>query len=72
MEYKAVSAPNVAYAFAIFTPDDIVRTQAREYLQARPNVIFELGWFYSKLWRGKVSILFKRGTKRSFRVTIGL
>lgn len=56
-------AINVAYAFAIFTPDDIVRTQPGEYLQARPNVIFELGWFYSKLGWGKVCILFKRGTK---------
>jgi predicted nucleotide-binding protein len=56
-------AINVAYAFAIFTPDDIVSTEAGKYLQARPNVIFELGWFYRKLGRDKVCILFKRGTK---------
>ena len=28
-------ATNIAYAFAIFTPDDIVRTKAGKYLQAR-------------------------------------
>jgi predicted nucleotide-binding protein len=59
-EQEAIS---VAYAFAIFTPDDIVSTEAGEYLQARPNVIFELGWFYRKLGRDKVCMLFKRGTK---------
>ena len=30
---------------------------------ARPNVIFELGWFYGRLHRDKVCILHKKGTK---------
>lgn len=34
-----------------------------QYPQARPNVIFELGWFYGRLGREKVCILFKKGTK---------
>ena len=28
-----------------------------------PNVIFEMGWFYGRLGRKRISILFKRGTK---------
>lgn len=47
-----------SYAFALFTPDDIVTTpNGRQYFQARPNVIFELGWFYANLGRAKVCIL---------------
>jgi predicted nucleotide-binding protein len=42
------------YAFALFSPDD---TTNNEYYQARPNAIFELGWFYSKIGRKRVCIL---------------
>jgi len=38
-------AETCAYAIAIFTPDDEVSTSGETYLQARPNVIYELGWF---------------------------
>lgn len=51
------------YAFAIFTPDDIVKVSEQEYAQARPNVIFEVGWFCGKLGRKNVCILWKKGTK---------
>jgi predicted nucleotide-binding protein len=51
--------------FAILTPDDMIRSRDNsteyEYLQPRPNVIFELGWFYGKLGRAKVCILHKKG-----------
>ena len=50
-------AKNCSYAFAIFTPDDIVENNGKSYFQARPNVIFELGWFYAKLGRNGVCIL---------------
>jgi predicted nucleotide-binding protein len=50
-------AKTCSYAFAIFTPDDIIHTGTEQYLQARPNVIFELGWFYSNLGRSRVCIL---------------
>ena len=40
-------AKQCSYAFVIYTPDDKVSNQGQEYSQARPNVIFELGWFYS-------------------------
>lgn len=45
------------YAFALFTPDDIIINGEEQYFQARPNVIFELGWFYSRLGRNRVCIL---------------
>ena len=56
-------ARKAAFAFVLLTPDDIIRKSDREYGQARPNVTFELGWFYGKLGREKVCILFKKGTE---------
>lgn len=56
-------AQKVVYAFVLLTPDDIVQVSEGKYSQARPNVIFELGWFYGKLGRDRVCILFKKGTK---------
>ncbi len=53
------------YAFAIFTPDDIIENNGTKYFQARPNVIFELGWFCSHLGRDRVCILFKEGNNTS-------
>lgn len=46
------------FAIAIFTYDDIVyKNDKNKYLQVRPNVIFELGWFYAHLGRQKVMII---------------
>ena len=50
-------ASSCSYAFALFTPDDIVTNGDQQYFQARPNVIFELGWFYANLGRSRVCIL---------------
>lgn len=50
-------AKDCSYAFALFTPDDIVIDGDKQYFQARPNVIFELGWFCAKLGRSRVCIL---------------
>ena len=50
-------AVDCSFAFALFTPDDIVIKGEQQYFQARPNVIFELGWFYAKLGRSRVCIL---------------
>ncbi len=50
-------ATTCSYAFALFTPDDIVTNGEQQYFQARPNVIFELGWFYANLGRSRVCIL---------------
>ena len=51
-----------AYAFALFTPDDEVRVGHDTVLQARPNVIYELGWFCGVLSRRNVMLLLKEGT----------
>ncbi len=58
-------ANECSYAFAIFTPDDIIENNGVKYFQARPNVIFELGWFCSFLGRDRVCILFKDGENSS-------
>ena len=55
-------AQDVAFAIVLMTPDDLVQLDGDEYLQARPNVIFELGWFYGQLGRERVCIMCKRGT----------
>ena len=56
-------AQDISYAFALITSDDIIINGNNKYSQARPNVIFELGWFYGKRGRQRVSLIFKKGTK---------
>jgi len=56
-------AQRATYAMILFTPDDLIEVAGTQYAQARPNVIFELGWFFGRLGRQKVCILFKKGTK---------
>lgn len=63
IEKFEAEAQRACYAFALLTPDDMVACKDQEYAQARPNVIFELGWFYGRLGRDRVAILFKQGTK---------
>ena len=53
-------AQTCSYAIAVFTPE--VSTGSETYLQARPNVIYELGWFCGRLGRGNVMLLLKEGT----------
>jgi predicted nucleotide-binding protein len=36
-------ARDAVFAFALLTPDDVIKTEKVEYIQPRPNVIFELG-----------------------------
>jgi len=55
-------AKSCSCAIAIFTPDDEVTSDNVKYLQARPNVIYEIGWFCGKLGRDKVILLLKEGT----------
>ena len=56
-------AARCAYAFALLTPDDEVADGAGGYTQARPNVVFELGWFIGRLGRSRVAILLREGTR---------
>lgn len=55
-------AQTCSYAIAVFTPDDEVTSGADAYLQARPNVIYELGWFCGRLGRSGAMLLLKDGT----------
>jgi predicted nucleotide-binding protein len=41
----------------------MIEVKGSQYTQARPNVIFELGWFYWRLGRDKTCILFKKSTQ---------
>ena len=52
----------VGYAIVLLTPDDLtfsVEKQGMDRERARQNVIFELGYFYGKLGRGKVCLIHK-------------
>jgi hypothetical protein len=51
------------FAIALLTPDDQIVTPAGEFTQSRPNVVFELGWFYGRIGRDRVVILMKHGTQ---------
>ena len=53
------AANEAAFCLVLMTPDDQVRSQHGDSAQARPNVIFELGWFYGRLGRSRVCILSK-------------
>jgi predicted nucleotide-binding protein len=55
-------ANNCKHAIGLLTPDDIVEN-GQSYRQPRPNVIFELGWFVSKLSRNNVLLIIKEGTE---------
>ncbi len=56
-------ADTVNYTFALMTADDTVQKAEEDYDQARPNVLFELGWFRCKLTRSGVCLLFQKNTK---------
>ncbi len=55
-------AQRAVFALALMTPDDVVGKGQQEYAQARPNAVFELGWFYGRLGRPRVCILVRKGT----------
>ncbi len=50
-------ASECCYAIALFTPDDMVKAGKTKIFQARPNVIFELGWFYGRFGPTRVLML---------------
>lgn len=54
------AALECAFAIALVTPDDMVRKAGKASWQARPNVLFELGWFYGRLGPQRLLVL-KRG-----------
>jgi predicted nucleotide-binding protein len=56
-------ADDCCYAFALLTPDDFVTKEGKCYFQSRPNVLFELGWFYGHFGRSRVCIVKKDTTE---------
>ena len=56
-------ADDCCYAFALITPDDFVKKEGNMYSQPRPNVLFELGWFYGRFGRDRVCIIKKADTE---------
>ncbi len=58
-----VDASTCSFAFAIYSRDDEVVKSQEQYLQARPNVFFESGWFTGRLGKDRLLILLQNGTK---------
>jgi hypothetical protein len=56
-------APSCAYAIALITPDDLIDKDGETYLQARPNVLLEIGWFMAHLGRKGVLLLVQGDSK---------
>lgn len=48
-------------AIALFTKDDVMTKGDDEYFQPRPNVLFEIGWFFGRKKRSNVVIAFQSG-----------
>lgn len=46
----------------MLTKDDAVEKENEKLWQARPNVIFEAGWFIGKLGRKRILMLLQNGT----------
>jgi len=55
-------AQNCSFAFGLFTPDDEIVNAPNRYMQARPNVIYEVGWFIGRLGKHRITLLLKHGT----------
>lgn len=55
-------AATCSMAFALITPDDQITNHEASYAQARPNVIFEAGWFVGRLGIPRICLLLKDGT----------
>lgn len=56
------AASNCVFAFVLITPDDEIKNHGQPFYQARPNVIFEAGWFTGRLGMPKVCLLLKKGS----------
>jgi predicted nucleotide-binding protein len=56
-------ASRCSFAFAIFTPDDLIVSDTHQYHQARPNVIYETGWFIARLGKERVILLLRSGAE---------
>ena len=57
------NAATCSFAFALFTQDDEIINNDETYVQARPNVIFESGWFTGRLGKNRIVLLLQNGVK---------
>lgn len=57
------NAATCSFAFALFSQDDEIIKNNERYLQARPNVIFESGWFTGRLGKNRIVLLLQNGVK---------
>jgi hypothetical protein len=56
-------ASKCVFAFGLFTMDDLIHSDAKKYYQARPNVIYETGWFVGRIGKSRVTLLLQEGTE---------
>ena len=56
-------ASKCSFAFALFTADDLVSSETEQYGQARPNVIYETGWFIGRLGKTRATLLLQSGAE---------
>ena len=63
-------AGDCSFAFALVTPDDMVKNAGSETVQARPSVLFELGWFYGRFGPSRLIVL-KKGEKTQLPSDLG-
>jgi predicted nucleotide-binding protein len=57
-------ASTCSFSIALFTKDDLIEDKTgSKYFQARPNVLFEFGWFLSKLGKDKLLMILQDGVK---------
>jgi predicted nucleotide-binding protein len=62
-KFENFAHDSCCYAFALVTRDDFIEKEGRSYFQARPNVLFEVGWFYGHFGRDRICILRGAGTE---------
>ena len=56
-------AQSAGFAVVLFSPDDVIQSTDSLVSRARPNVIFELGYFTGTLDRNRTCVLYKDGVE---------
>lgn len=56
-------ADTCSFAFALFSKDDEIINRDEKFFQARPNVIFEAGWFTGRLGKNRILLLLQNDVK---------
>ena len=56
-------AEQCSTVIALFSGDDLVKKEDSNYLQPRPNAIFELGWFVARIPKQRIILIKQENTK---------